>query len=186
MFYCSECQAICRLELLNDYLLKNDVGNQQYATYSQWKIEEELCLLVIDLAPSSREYINGYTIRDDCFKFINSEPTTIQNNYYNLFSLTEHFFLMNGKKDYSVYIVCSEIANYFTLKFPTIDGFIYPTVQGNTGYNFVLRPHTIDNKMIVPESVSMEKWTVTNNNSSNDDEQIQKGHIKGNHIIWDA
>jgi hypothetical protein len=54
MFYCSECQAICRLELLNDYLLKNDVENQQYATYSQWKIEEELCLLVIALTPSSR------------------------------------------------------------------------------------------------------------------------------------
>jgi hypothetical protein len=79
-------------------------------------------------------------------QFINSEPTTIQNNYYNLYSLTEHFFLMNAKNDYSVYVVCSAIANYFTLQFPAIDGLIYPTVQGNTSYNFVIRPHTIVNK----------------------------------------
>jgi hypothetical protein len=39
--------------------------------------------------------------------------------------------------------------------------------------------------MIVPESVYMEKWTVSNKNSSNVGEQSQKGQTKGDHIIWD-
>jgi len=186
MFYCSEFKTISTLELLHDYLLKNDIGHERYATCSKWKVKKELNLLVMAIAPSNREFVNGYTIRDDCFKFINSEPLAMQNNYFNLYSLTKHFFLMNAKNDYSVYVVCSAIANYFTLQFPTIDGLIYPTVQGNTGYNFVFRPHTVDNKMILPESkVSIEKWIVANKNQSNVDPNSKKGYIKADDIIWD-
>lgn len=186
MFYCSESETISTLELLHDYLLKNDIGHVRYATRSKWIIKKELYLLVMAIAPSNREFVNGYKIREKCYKFIESEPLTVQNNYFNLYSLTEHFFLMNAKNDYSVYVVCSAIANYFTLQFPEIDGLIFPTVQGNTGYNFVFRPHIVDNKMILPESkVSIEKWTVANKNQSNVDLNPKNGYIKDDDIIWD-
>lgn len=186
MFYCAEFTSNCSLELLHDYLLKNDVGHERYVTYSKWEIKKELCLLVIAIAPPNREIVNGYRLRDDCLNYIKSQSLTSQSNYSNLYSLTDHFFLMNAKKDYSVYVVCSAIANYFTLQFPNIDGLIYPTVQANSGYNFVLRPHTVDNKMVLPESeVIMEKWTVANKNQSNADENQKKGQIKGDDIVWD-
>ncbi|NBV09730.1 MAG: RES domain-containing protein [Flavobacteriia bacterium] len=186
MFYCAEDPNICNLELLYDYLLKNDDGHEGYATHSKWNITDKLYLLVIAIAPSNREYYNTYTLRKDCTKFIESQPMAMRNNYNNLYSLTEHFFLINAKNDPSVYVVCSAIANYLTLQYPSIDGLIYPSVQGNTGYNFVLRPHTINNKMITPESdVSMEKWTVANGKKLNNaTPNFKKGHIIGDNIVW--
>jgi hypothetical protein len=93
---------------------------------------------------------------------------------------------MNAKTNYNVYVVCSAIANFLTVQFPNIDGLIYPTVQGNTGYNIVLRPHTINNKMILPKpNVTMEKWNVTNKNSMAVDAHFKKtGKIIDDNIIW--
>ncbi|MBI2280480.1 MAG: RES domain-containing protein [Bacteroidetes bacterium] len=186
MFYCAESNQICRLELLHDYLLKNDVGHERYFTYSQWEINKELNFLVLAVAPSNREISNRFTIRDDCFNFIKSQPTDTQQSYFNLFDLTSNFLLKNAKTDYSVYVVCSAIANFFTIRFPTIDGLIYPTVQGNTGYNFVLRPHTIGNKMILPKKdVYMEKWLVSNKDLTTINPFRKIGHINGDIIMWD-
>lgn len=186
MFYCSESPKICSLELLYDYLLKNDVGHEHYATCSEWEIKKELNLLIVAIAPLKREYVNGFTLRDECFKFVKSEPKATKETYSNLYSLTEHFYLMNAKSDYSVYVVCSAIANFLTLQFPNIDGFIYPTVQGNTGYNIVLRPHALDNKMIVPKTtVIMEKWIVANKNHMKVDSNFNKiGHVNAENIVW--
>lgn len=187
MFYCSEFPSICSLELLNDYLLKKNIGYERYATCSEWEVKKDLYLLILAIAPSNREFINGFTIRNKCFQFVKSELKVAQKNYSNLYSLTDHFFLMNAKNDYSVYIVCSAIANYFTIQFPNIDGLIYPTVQGNTGYNIVLRPHAVDNKMIVPKSdVSMEKWIKSDKKEMTVDLNFKKtGHIIDDEIVWD-
>lgn len=186
MFYCSEFSTICNLELLYDYLLKNDVGHERYATASQWEIKEGLNLLILAIAPSHREFVNGITLRNECFQFVKSQPEASQETYSNFYTLTKHFFLKNAKKDYSVYVVCSAIANYFTQLFPNIDGVIYPTVQGNTGYNIVLRPHALDIGMIVPKhDVSMSKWIVTNKNlMSVAPDFDKKGKIVMNSINW--
>lgn len=187
MFYCSEISSNCDLELLHDYLLKNDIGHERLATYFEWSIQKDLNLLVLAIAPSHREISNGFTLRNDCFKFVKSEPTAEQETYSNFYKVTSNFFLKNAKKDYSVYVVCSAIANYFTLQFPNINGLIYPTVQGNTGYNIVLRPHTIDNKLIIPKSeVIMKRWLVTTKNQMTIDPSFHKtGHISGDDILWD-
>ena len=187
MFYCSEFPTICELELLHDYLLNNDIGHERLATYSEWSIQKNLNLLVLAIAPSHREISNGFTIRNDCFKFIKSEPAAAKETYSNFYKLTANFFLKNAKTDSSVYVVCSAIANYFTLQFPKIDGFIYPTVQGNTGYNIVLRPYLIDNKLILPKKeVTMKKWIVTNTNQMKIDRTFNKtGLINGDDIQWD-
>lgn len=186
MFYCSEFPEICTLELLHDYLLKNDIGHERLATNSEWEIKKDLNILILAIAPSQREFINGLTLRDRCFEFIKSEPEQTKEAYSNFYSLTWHFFQKNAKDDYSVYIVCSAIANYFTVQFPNIDGLIYPTVQGNTGYNIVLRPHAIDNKMIVPKNyVSLEKWIVKNKKSMKIDHSYnKKGSINNDKITW--
>ncbi|MHB8262039.1 MAG: RES domain-containing protein [Bacteroidia bacterium] len=187
MFYCSEDSSICNLELLYDYLLKNDIGHERYATYSEWELQEEVNLLILAIAPTHREYVNGFTIRNDCFQFVKSEPIEKQKAYSNLYKLTSRFFLENAKNDYSVYVVCSAIANYFTSQFPNVDGVIYPTVQGNTGYNIVLRPHVLDNKMILPKKdVTMEKWIVSNKNKMTIDPYSKKvGQINDDVIKWD-
>ena len=186
MFYCSEFSSICELELLYDYLLKNDIGHERLATNSEWEIKKDLKLLILAIAPSNREFINGFTLQKDCFKFVKSEPEPTKEAYSNFYSLTWHFFQKNAKNDYSVYAVCSAIANYFTLQFPNIDGLIYPTVQGNTGYNIVLRPHVLDKKMIIPKSkVSINKWIVTNKNSMSIDPSFSKtGQIDNDKILW--
>ena len=186
MFYCSEFSTICDLELLFDYLLKNDIGHERLATNSEWKIKEDLNILILALAPSNREFVNGFTLRNECFEFVKSEPEPTKEAYSNFYSLTWHFFEKNAKNDYSVYVVCSAIANYFTLQFPNIDGLIYPTVQGNTGYNIVLRPHVLDNKMIIPKKdVSIKRWIVTNKNSMTIDGSFNKtGQIVNDKIIW--
>ena len=186
MFYCSESSTICNLELLHDYLLKNEIGHERLATNSEWEIKRDLNILILAIAPSNQEFVNGFTIRNECFEFVQSEPKPTKEAYSNFYSLTWHFFEKNAKKDYSAYIVCSAIANYFTLQFPNIDGFIYPTVQGNTGYNIVLRPHVLDNKMIIPKKViSIEKWIVANKNSMRiDGTYNKKGQIDNDEIIW--
>ena len=186
MFYCSEFPSICNLELLHDYLLRNDIGHERYATCSKWEIKKDLFLLIVAIAPANREIVNGFTIRKDCFQFVRTETKALQKNYFNLYSLSKHFFLKNAKNDYNVYIVCSAIANFFTLQFPNIDGFIYPTVQGNTGYNIVLRPHTVDTKMIVPSEVVVDKWVVTERKKMTVSPNLTKtGHIIDDNIIWD-
>ena len=186
MFYCSEFHGICDLELLHDYLLKNDIGHERLATYSEWEIRKDLNLLVLAIAPSNRELINGFMIRNACCELVKSEPADAKDAYSNQYNLTSNFFLKNAKSDNSVYIICSAIANLFTLYYPNIDGFIYPTVQGNTGYNFVLRPHVLDNKMILPKKeLSMKKWLVSNKNLMTIDPSFhKKGHIDGENIIW--
>lgn len=186
MFYCSEYSSICDLELLHDYLLKNDIGHERLATNSEWEIKKDLNILILAIAPSNREFVNGITLRNNCFKFVKSEHEQSRESYSNFYSLTWHFFQKNAKNDYSVYVVCSAIANYFTMQFPNIDGLIYPTVQGNTGYNIVLRPHVLDNKMIVPKKdVSILKWIVANKNSMTIDSSFNKtGQIDNDKIIW--
>lgn len=186
MFYCSEFPSICNLELLYDYLLKNDIGHERLATNSQWEIKTDLNILILAIAPSNREFVNGFTLRNECFKFVKSEPEPAHEAYSNFYSLTWHFFEKNAKNDYSVYVVCSAIANYFTLQFPNIDGLIYPTVQGNTGYNIVLRPHVLDNKMITPKKeVYVKKWIIANKNSMTIDGAYNKtGQIENDKIIW--
>lgn len=189
MFYCSEFSTICDLELLHDYLHKhkNNIGHEEFATYSEWSIQKNLNLLVLAIAPSHREISNGLKIRNDYFKFVKSEPAATRKTYSNFYALTRNFFLKKAKKDISVYVVCSAIANYFTLQFPSIDGLIYPTVQGNTGYNIVLRPHVIDNKSILPKKeVIMKKWIVTDEHQMTIDGTFNKtGQINGDDILWD-
>ena len=186
MFYCSEFSSICELELLYDYLDNYDIGNKKSATYSEWEIKQDLNLLVLAIAPTNREYSNGFAIRNKCFEFIKSDHKVARHTYDNLYSLTSYFFLKNAKEDYSVYIVCSAIANFFTLKFPNIDGIIYPSVQGDTGYNIVLRPHVLDKKKIIPKAeVSMKEWIVSNENLMTINSSFLKmGQINGSKIIW--
>ncbi len=186
MFYCSEFSSICDLELLHDYLLKNDIGHERLATYSEWEIKTDLDILILAIAPSNREFVNGLAIRNDCIDFVKTKPESTHETYCNFYSLTSHFFEKNAKNNYSVYVVCSAIANYFTLQFPNIDGLIYPTVQGNIGYNIVLRPHVLDNKMIIPKKeVFVQKWIITNKNSMTIDNNFHKiGRIKKDKIIW--
>jgi hypothetical protein len=186
MFYSSEFSTICELELLFDYLLKNDIGHERLATNSEWEIKKDLNILILAVAPSNREFVNGITLHNKWFEFVKSEPELTKETYLNFYSLTWHFFKKNAKNDYSVYVVCSAIANYFTLQFPKIDGLIYPTVQGNTGYNIVLRPHVLDNRMIVPKKeISTKKWIVTNKNSMTIDGSFNKtGQINNDKIIW--
>nr|WP_288836379.1 RES domain-containing protein [uncultured Flavobacterium sp.] len=186
MFYCSEFLSICELELVFDYVSKNDIGHERLATNSEWEIKKDLNLLILAIAPSNRELVNGFTLRNECFEFVKSEPDQTKDAYSNFYSLTWHFFEKNAKKDFSVYVVCSAIANYFTLQFPNIDGLVYPSVQGNSGYNIVLRPHVIDNKMIVPKKdLSIKKWIVTNKGSMTIDSSFNKtGKIENDEIIW--
>lgn len=186
MFYCSEHENICELELLYDYLKKNISGHQRYATYSQWEIQESLNLLVLAIAPNSREFVNGVTYREDCYDFIKSQKDEHKVLYQNFYDLTEYYFLQNAKEQPSIYIVCSAISNFFLLHYPDIDGFIYPTVQGNTGYNTVLRPHTIDKRMVVPkELVLMKRWIIKSEDAMEIDRSFScQGKIKGDAIDW--
>jgi len=186
MFYTSEFSTICDLELLYDYLLNNDIGHQRYATCSQWEIKKNLNMLILAIAPSNREFVNGFTLRNQCFEFVKSEPQASQETYSNFYSLTKHFFLKNAKMDKNVYVVCSAISNYFSRLFPSIDGVIYPTVQGNTGYNIVLRPDALDKKMLEPKTeVSMNKWLVTNKSLMTVDPLSSKmGKIIDDKIHW--
>jgi hypothetical protein len=186
MFYCSELQGICELELLYDYLLKNKIGHNRLATYSAWEIQRDLKLLVLAIPPSNREISNGFTIHNACSELVESEPEDTKEAYSNQYTLTSNFFLKNAKSDNSVYIICSAIANLFTLYYPDIDGFIFPTVQGRTGCNFVLRPAALDNKMILPKKeLSMRRWLITDKNSVTIDPSFyKKGHIDGEDIVW--
>ena len=99
MFYSSEFPTICNLELLHDYLLKNCIGHERYATCSKWEIKKELYLLIMAIAPTNQEFVNGFTLRNQCFQFVRAAPKAEQSSYSNLYSLTEHFFLMNAKND---------------------------------------------------------------------------------------
>lgn len=188
MFYCSEFESICELELLYDYLLDNDLGHERLGTYSNWQIVNNLNVLILAIAPPSGEFVNGFTLRKECFEFVKSEPKSIQERYSNLYNLTSTFFLRNAKEDRNVYVVCSAISNFFTQLFPNIDGVIYPTVQGYTGYNFVLRPHVIDGGLIKANSnLSMKKWIVKNEMKMEIcPEYSNSGIIKGENINWSS
>lgn len=149
------------------------------------KLKKKLNLLVLAIPESEREISNSFTIRDQCVQFIKTTSTFDQVNYDNLYTLTNRFFLKNAKSSRSVYVVCSAIANYLTLQMPEIDGFIYPTVQGNTGYNIVLRPHVVDAKMIIPTVVNMEKWIITENTKMLIESAFTlTGAINGEKIEW--
>jgi hypothetical protein len=186
MFYCSEDKSISMLELLYDFLKEKKIGYARYVTQTEWKIKDTLNLLIIALPPKNREYINGFTLRKECFNFVQTEAKTHKKEYHNFYTLATHFFLQNAKTKPSVYVVCSAIANFLTLIFPNIDGFIYPTVQGNTGYNFVLRPHVLDKEMIVPNNtVCMKKWCVKSADNMEVDPDFETfGKISNGKIGW--
>lgn len=186
MFYCSEESSISTLELLYDFLHEKNIGYERYVTQTEWKVKETLNLLIIAIPPKNGEYINGFTLRTECFDFVRSESSSNQVRHNNLYKFTSHFFLQNAKLKPSVYVVCSAIANFLTLSFPNIDGFIYPTVQGKTGYNFVLRPHVLDKGMIVPEDkIQMNKWLVKNFDNMEIDPYFEKlGKIKDGKLNW--
>ena len=186
MFYCSEHPQICGLELLHDYLLKNDIGYERLATYSEWEIKRELNLLILSIAPTNQEFSNGFTINNKFYDYIKYCSHIDREKYSNFYDFTKKFFSRNAKNENALYVVCSAISNYFTKKFPNIDGLIYPSVQGNTGYNIVLLPRTVDNKFIVPTpNVSMKKWIVSNKKSLEVND-YKNGYIKNDGILWNC
>lgn len=187
MFYCSEVRDVCELELLHDYLLKNKIGHERLATYTEWEIKKELNLLILAIAESNQEICNGLTVRNECFEFVKKEPEASKEHYSNQYTLTKHFFTKNAKSDNSVYVICSAIANLLTLYNGDFDGFIFPSVQGRTGYNIVLRPHVLDRKMIIPKKeIYMQKWLVSDKNLMKIDETYSKrGIVDGDLIVWD-
>lgn len=187
MFYCSEDENISTLELLYDFLQDKELGYERYVTQTEWKITDALNLLIIALPPKkNKEYRNGFTLLKECFQYVQKESKFNKAGYKNFYNLTSHFFLQNAKANPNVYVVCSAIANLLTDSFPSIDGFIYPTVQGNTGYNFVLRPHVLDKGMILPEGkIQMKKWHVKNSNKMEIDPDYENtGTITNGIIDW--
>lgn len=186
IFYCSEVRTLCELELLHDYL-KNDIGHEQLFTYSEWITQKELKVLVITIPPLNREISNGWTFRDDCFKYINSQPVNERQSYLNFYSFTEHFFFKNAKMDSKVYVICSAIANYLYEAFPLCEGFIYTSVQGVTGYNLILRSEVLENRLILPKkNLFIHKWCVKDKDRMEIDPTYYKvGTIKGKAIEWD-
>lgn len=186
MLYCSEYDNICEMELLHDYLLKNDIGHERLATYSKWELKKNLNMMVIAIPPSNREISNGFTIRNQCFEFVKQQNDDHKIAYSNQYTLTERFFFRNAKLDPSVYVICSAIANALTLTNPDIDGLIYPTVPGSSGYNFVIRPHVLDKGFIAPKSnVMMRKWLISDKKTMTIDHTYEMhGRIENEKIIW--
>jgi len=140
--------------------------------------------MLLAIPPSCHEI--SWKFRDECLNIINSYPDNKKEAYANLYSLTENFFLKNAKSDYSVYVICSAIANLITLQNPAIDGYLFPSVQANTGYNLILRPHVLDNKLILPnKEVLMKKWVISNKNRLTIDHSFHKvGYVAGDNIVW--
>jgi len=188
MLYCAEQFQICEKELIHDYLLNNEIGYNAFATYTKWEIMQPLNLFVLSIAKSKCEYVNGFNIHDLYLNSLKLNSNDLQQPLKNFYALTNYFFHKNAKNDTAVYIVCSAIANYVTLCFPYIDGFVYSSVQGILGYNIVLRPHVIDQKKVeLTKTVISETWHVEKENTVKIDSSLKKtGDVENEKINWNA
>lgn len=188
MFYCSENPNIAEMELLDDYLMDNEIGQSRYCTYSDWEINGVLNLLVLAIKDKEKEYPFGLTLRENFNQFISTKNEAEQQAIIDQYSWSSYFFTKIAKDNKSVYVVCSAIANYLALYYD-FDGFVFPSVQSGYGYNFAFKPYVIDKSLVTPiKKIKMQLWHKESSNCVSQNINCQAeilGEINGTQLIWD-
>jgi len=187
MFYCSENPSIAEIELLNDFIVDNEIGHSKHCTYSEWKTKSELNLLVLAIADKDKEFCNGLVLREKFNEYLNTKSEEEKKSIIDQYTWSSHFFTKLAKSDKSVYAVTSAIANIVTLRYE-FDGFIFPSVQTGTGYNIAFKPYVIDKSQVTPlPNIEMIRWEKTNSKSVNinvNAPDIIYGQINDKQLIW--
>lgn len=183
MLYCAEHSNICELELLHDYLTKG-VGTERMATYTEWRVVKPLNMMVLTIPPGHREISNTLTLRNRSLELIRSMDRDAQVGYWNFYGITNRYFMFNGKAHDWVYPICAALANCFGRAFEDVDGFIFTSVQGYTGYNMVFNKHVLENGSLVPnETIQMKRWSIRDAKINNI-EDVATGRIIEDNLVW--
>ncbi len=157
VFYGSDSINTNLTELMPYWLENIQIGQKIYVTHGEWKVVEDIRVLIIP------DYSNSKMVQltEKINQLIGSEEEKMLIDYIN------KLFRINTIENKNIYKITSAFCNvircFAERKNESIDGIMYTSVQDRIGFNLALNTNVVDSNKIQLAKVGKQSFKKINN-----------------------